>query len=143
MKSSELKTFRGLCCPTIDHRRYVDDMFSGFNNSFEAKEFFKYINTRHPDIKFTMETKVNKIIPFLDVRIDNVQKILKTSTYHKPAYSGLLLDYTNFTSHFYKIGLIKSLIDRAYKSNNTWPAFHDDVSKIKDVLKRNSYSPFI
>ena len=34
-------------------------------------------------------------------------------------------------------------MDRAYKINNTWPGFHDDVSKIKDVLKRNSYPPFI
>ena len=51
--------------------------------------------------------------------------------------------YTSFTSRFYKIGLIKCLIDRTYKINNAWPGFHDDVSKIKDVLKRNSYPPFI
>ena len=71
------------------------------------------------------------------------QNILKASTYYKSTYSGLLLNYTVFTSCFYKIGLIKFLIDRAYKINNTWPGFHDDVSKIKDVLKRNSYPPFI
>ena len=41
-----------------------------------------------------METEVNKIIPFLDVLIDNSQNILNyyfTSTYHKSRYSGLLL----------------------------------------------------
>ena len=27
--------------------------------------------------------------------------------------------------------------------SNWWPGFHDDVSKIKDTLKRNSYPPFI
>ena len=91
-----------------------------------------------------METEVNKIIPFLDVLIDNSQNILKTSTYHKSTHSGLHLNHTSFTSCFYKIGLIKCLIDRAYKINNTWPGFHDDdVPKIKDVLKRNSYPPFI
>ena len=55
---------------------------------------FNYINTRHANIKFTMETEVNKIIPFLDVLIDNSQNILNyyfTSTYHKSRYSGLLL----------------------------------------------------
>ena len=31
----------------------------------------------------------------------------------------------------------------SYKINNTWPGFHDDVFKIKDVLKTNSYPPFI
>ena len=95
------------------------DIFSVFNNSFEAKEFFNYINTRYPNIKFAMETEVNKIIPFLDVPIDNGQNIFKTSTYHKFTYFGLLLNYTNFTSHFYKIGLTKCLIDRTYKINNT------------------------
>ena len=49
------------------YRRYVDYIFSVFNNSFVAKEFVNYINTRHPNIKFAMETEVNKIIPVLDV----------------------------------------------------------------------------
>ena len=129
--------------PPSFYRRYVDDIFSVFDNSFEAKEYFNYIDTRHHNIKFTVENEVNKIIPFLDVLIDNSQNILKTSTYHKSTYSGLLLNYTSFTSRFYKIGLIKCLIDRTYKINNSWPGFHDDVSKIKDVLKRNSYPPFI
>ena len=90
-----------------------------------------------------METEVNKVIPFLDVLIDNSQNILNTSTYHKSTYSGLLFNYTSFTSGFYKIGLIKCLIGREYKINNIWPGFHSDVSRIKDVLKRNSYPLFI
>ena len=125
------------------YRRYVNDIFSVFNNSFEAKEFFNYINTTHSKIKFTMETEVNKIIPFLDILIYNSENILKTSTYHKSTYSGLLLNYTSLTSRFYKVGLIKCLIDTAYKINNIWSCFHDDASKIKDVLKRNSYPTFI
>ena len=82
-----------------------------------------------------METEVNKIIPFLDVLIDNSQNILKTSTYHKSTYFGLLLNYSSFTSRFYKIGLIKCIIDRAYKINNTWPAFMMMSSKLKMFLK--------
>ena len=49
--------------------RYVNDIFSVCNNSFEAKEFSYCINTRFPNITFTTETEVNKIIPFLDVLI--------------------------------------------------------------------------
>ena len=102
--------------------------FQFFNNSFEAKEFFDGTNRRHPNIKFTMEIEVNKIITFLDVPIDNSQNTLETLTYHKSTYSGLLLNCTSFASCFYKISLIKCLTDRAYKINNTWPGFHDDVS---------------
>ena len=120
--------------PPSYYRRCVNNIFSVFNNTFEAKWFFNYINTRHTNIKFTLEAEVNKVIPFLDVLIDNSQNILNTSTYHKSTYSGLLFNYTSFASRFYKIGLIKYLIGREYKINNIWPGFHGDVSKIKDVL---------
>ena len=128
--------------PPSYYRRNVDDISSVFN-IFESNKFFNYINTRHHKIKFTMEAKVNEINPFLDVLIDSSQNILKTLTYHKSTYSGLLLNYTSFTSRFYKIGLIKCLTDRTYKINNTGPGFHDDVSKINKVLKRNFYPLFI
>ena len=45
-----IKTFRGLHHPTFEDMLF----FSVFNNSFEAKELFHYINTRHPKIKFTI-----------------------------------------------------------------------------------------
>ena len=69
-----IENFQGT--PPLYYRRYVDDIFLVLNNSFEAKEFFNYINTRHPNIKFTMETEVNKIIPFLDVLL-TIAKIFK------------------------------------------------------------------
>ena len=49
-----------------------------------------------------METEVNKVIPFLDVLIDNRNNILNTTTYHKSAYSGLLLNFNSFASRFTK-----------------------------------------
>ena len=101
------------------YTRYVDDIFSVFNSHDEAKRYFSYLNSRHPNVKFTMETEVNQVIPFLDVLIDNGSNILNTTTYHKSTYSGLLLNFDSFTSRFYKISLIKCLIDRAYKINNT------------------------
>ena len=85
------------------YTRYVD----------EAKRFFSYLNSRHPNVKFTMETEVHKVILFLDVLIDNRNNILNTNTYYKLTYSGLLLNFDSFTSRFYKISLIKCLIDRA------------------------------
>ena len=108
------------------YTQYVDDMFSVFNWNDEAKRFFSYLNSRHPNIKFSMETEVNKVIPFLDVLLDNCNNILSTITYHKSTYSCLLL---NFNS------LIKCLIDRAYKINNTLTSFHNDVTKIKKKIR--------
>ena len=82
-----------------------------------------------------METEVNKVIPFLDVLIDNRNNILNTTTYHKLTYSGSLLNFDSFTSCFYKISLRKCLIDCAYKINNTWVSFRNDVTKIKKNFK--------
>ena len=79
----------------------------------------------------------------MDVFISNGNKILNTVVYHKWDYSGLLLNFDSFTSFFYKISVIKCLTDRAFKINNTWASFHNDVSKIKETLKRNSFPPFL
>ena len=42
-----------------------------------------------------------------------------TSVYRKKTNTGLLTNYFSFTPFKYKLGLIKTLIDRAYKINNT------------------------
>ena len=64
---------------------------------------------------------------------------MNTVTYHKLTYSGLLRNFNDFNSPFYKIILIKCLIDRAYKINNTQASFHNGVTKIKETLKHNSF----
>ena len=47
-----------------DMLMYVDVFFAVFNSHNEAKELFSYLNSGHPHIKFTLETKINKVIPF-------------------------------------------------------------------------------
>ena len=58
-------------------------------------------------------------------------------------YSRLLLKCDTFTSRlhgkFIQASLIKYLIDRTFKINNTWKSFHKDLTNIKEVLKRKSY----
>ena len=43
----------------------------------------------------------------------------------------------------YKIGLVKTLIDRVYKINNTWIGFHKDIIELKNFLSKNAYPPEI
>ena len=57
------------------YTRYVDDIFAVFNSHDETKRFFSYLKSRHPNLRFTIETKVNKVIPFLDAFIDNRSNI--------------------------------------------------------------------
>ena len=121
------------------YRRYVDDTFCLFHSEHEALLFFNYINSRHPNIRFTMEKEIDHKIPFLDVLINNETHFPVTSVYRKKTFTGLLTNYFSFTSHSYKLGLIRTLVDRAYQINNTWLGFHEDITKLTKILQKNLF----
>ena len=74
--------------------RYVDDTFALFNTEQDALSFFSYINSQHPNIKFTMEREENQKLPFLDVLLDNYKGwSFITSVFHKKTYPGLFTNY--------------------------------------------------
>ena len=77
--------------------RYVDETFALFNTEQDASSFFSYINSQHPNIKFTMEKEENHKLPFLDVLLDNhSNQGIITSVFHKKTYTGLLTNYFGF-----------------------------------------------
>ena len=133
-----LENFQG--SEILFYRRYVDDTFCLFHSEHDAIIFFDYINSRHPKIRFTMEKEAHHKLPFLDVLVNNNDpNSLLTSVYRKKTFTGLLTNYFSFTSYLYKVGLIRTLVDRAYKINNTWPGLHKDITKLMDILKKNLF----
>ena len=121
------------------YRRYVDDTFCLFHSEHDAILFFDYINSRHPNIRFTMEKEAQHKLPFLDVLVDNSDpNSLLTRVYRKKTFTGLLTNYFSFTPYSYKVGLI-TLFDRAYKINNTWLGLHEDLTNLMDILKKNLF----
>ena len=121
------------------YTRYVDDIFAAFNNANDAFLFLTYLNTKHPNIKFTHETENNHKLSFLDVSIDKSGANITTRIYRKDTFSGVLTNYLSFTSMKYKIGLIKCLIDRVFRINNTSSGFDQDLKHLFWILKRNCY----
>ena len=133
-----LKNFNG--STILFYCWYVDDAFCLFHSEHNTTKFFDYINSRHLNIRFTMEKQVNHKLPFLDVLIDNHDPSSSlTRIYRKKTFTGLLTNYFSFTSYSYKVGLIKTLVDRAYKINNTWLGCHEDINKLTDILKKNLF----
>ena len=113
------------------------DSFCLFNNEQDALLFFDFLNSQHPNVKFTMEKESNKMLAFLDAYISNKDPCnLLTSVYCKNTFTGLLTNFYSFTSYSCKIGLIRTLVDRAHKINNTLAKFNDDVEKLFIYLKR-------
>ena len=87
-----------------------------------------------------MEKEFTRTLAFLDVCINNKDpSCLITSVYHKKTFTRLLTKFFSFTSFSYKLGLIRTLLDRAYKINNTLLAFNEDVKKLSYTLKRHQF----
>ena len=126
--------------PTHLYRCYIDDTFCLFNNEHEALPFLQYLSSLHENIRFTMEKEFNRSSAFLDVCINNKDpSCFIISVYHKKTFTGLLTIFFSFASFCYKLGLIRTLLDRAYKINNTLLAFNEDVKKLSYILKRNQF----
>ena len=118
----------------------MDDIICVFDNEHDSTMFFEYLNQQHPNIKFTTETEKDKKLPFLDILIDNSDhSSIKTSVFRKSTFTGLMTCFSSFTAFSYKVGLIKALIDRTYKINNTWLGFNQDIDKLFFYLKKNLY----
>ena len=58
-------------------------------------------------------------------------------------YTGLLTNFLSYTSFKYKQSLIKTLVDRTFKINNTSNGFKIDLKNIINILKRNSFPAFV
>ena len=84
-----------------------------------------------------MEREVDNKLAFLDVLVNNNPLNLQTSVFRKKTFTGLLTNYFSFTSFSYKMGLVKTLVDRVYKINNSWLGFHKDIKELTLILRKN------
>ena len=63
-----------------------------------------------------MEKEEKNSLNFLDVKIRrNKDLSISTSTYQKPTFTGVMINWNSLTSIKYKIGLISCLLDRSFK----------------------------
>ena len=72
-------------------KRYVDDIFEMFLCQSHLKDFVNYMNTKHPNIKFTSEFEENDSFSFLDVKITRSNNQLVTSVFRKATFTGYQL----------------------------------------------------
>ena len=70
-------------CKVLLYRRYVDDIICLFNCEVDAMKFFDYLNSRHPNIKFTFEKQNGGKLAFLDILISNESDNFCTSVFRK------------------------------------------------------------
>jgi hypothetical protein len=119
--------------------RYVDDIFATLNNMNNENIVLEFLNSRHPNIKFTIEKEEKNTLPFLDTRvIRNVDKYI-TTIYHKKTFTGVYLNWKSLTARKYKIGLINCLLNRIWKICSSQKHRDEEVVKLKVILAKNEY----
>ena len=112
-------------CDVLLCRRYVDDIICLFNSGQDANEFFKFLNSQHPKIKFTFEKLKDDKLAYLDVLISKIDQNFCTILYGKLISVGLYTNFVSFTTYSYKIGLIKTLKHRTYEISSSWSSVNN------------------
>jgi hypothetical protein len=124
--------------------RYVDDTFVVINNKDQADTILNFLNSQHKTIKFTMEKEVDNTINFLDVKINRgIDDSISTSTYRKPTFTGVMLNWNSLTSIKYKKGLISCLLDRSAKICSSETQKLIEMEELRNLLINNNYPPQI
>ena len=100
-------------------------------------KFFDYLNSRYPNLKFTFEKQNGGKLAFLDILISNENDNFCTSVFRKKTSIGLYTNFTSFTPFSYKIGLIKTLLHRAFEISSSWNFFDQEKQTIKNLLIKN------
>ena len=96
------------------YKRYLDNTFILFNDASHAPLFLEYMNSKHPNIDFTMENEQACKIAFLDVLITRSNSRFNAAVHRKPTFSGQdLIFFSNCTFRF-KVNSIKTLLHRAF-----------------------------
>lgn len=130
-------------CPVdykpIYYSRYVDDCFLVFKESSHASRFLEYLNSKHRNIKFTIEQEENGQLPFLDTLVTKSGNKLLTDVYRKPTYTGLGLNYMSYVPQIFKVNSIKTLIHRAYNVCSNWLSFDEEINRLKVFFANNGY----
>ena len=101
--------------------------------------FFRYMNSKHPNISFTYEIEENEQIPFLDILIHRTNQKFETSIHRKSTFSGVYLHFHAFMPINYKLGLINSLLHRCYHLVSNYERFHNEVVKLQGIMVNNGY----
>ena len=121
------------------YRRYMDDSFLLFKDPNHIDLFLNYLNSKHPNIKFTSETEQNNTLPFLDISVNKTINGFSSSVYRKPTFTGLTMNFNSFAPFLYKINLIKCLIHRAYNICSSYTNLHAEFNFIKKFLTENGF----
>jgi len=97
-----------------DWARLIDDTLSAWESEEIFLEFFQYLNTIHPGIKWTNETEKDGKLAIFDILIMRGENGLQTTVYRRKTASDRYIYYTSSQAWKEKVCALKTLKKRAY-----------------------------
>ena len=79
------------------------------------------------------------MLPFLGTQLLNKHTHVETKVYVKSTNTGLLLHYKSHVDDRYKRGLLKTMLDRAFRLSSNWRYFSEECDRLKLVFSRLKY----
>ena len=96
--------------------RLIDDTLSVWESKLQFLEFFAFLNTLHPSIKWTNETEEDGKIAIFDIQIIRIEKGYDTLVYRKKSASDRYIHYTSSQVWKEKASAIRALKSKSFKS---------------------------
>jgi len=124
--------------PTF-YRRYVDDTFLLFKSRDQAQLFLNYLNSKHPNIRFTIELENDGCLSFLDCKVYRQNNCFNTSVYRKETFTGLGTSFFSFCTFRFKINSLKTLLHRGYRISSNFINMHTEFEFLKNFFLDNGF----
>ena len=91
-------------------------------------------------MNFTHELSIDKKLPLLDVLVNNNSRDkYAREVYTKPTKKEECINYDCDAPERYKTGVIKTLLNRAYRVCNSEEAIEKETSRVKKLLINNNF----
>jgi len=108
-------------------------------SSDKVSQIYHIFNNYHDRLKFTIEYENNHCLNFLDLMLTVIDNKIYIDWFHKKTFSGRSLSYYSSHSQCHKIGIISSLVDRAFLLSH--PRYHKkNLEFCINTLLDNGYS---
>ena len=127
------------------YRRYIDDCITVWLHGLALLlEFVAFMNSRHPDIKFTIEhTGQNELhtVSYLDLSISVLDGIVNWELFIKFSHSGVHLAYSSSLPGNVKRSVAVEQFRRANRNASTKEGRIRGEQKIETLLRQNGFPP--
>ena len=119
------------------YRRYVDDIFVLFTSPQHLEAFQNFLNCRHANISFTIESEKQNRISFLGIQIIREDKTFTTSVYRTLTFSGVYTRFDSFLPSTYEFGTVYILAYRCLQICSISTKLHNELVCLKEIFLKN------